>query len=459
MRLRYKTIIALLAAAPFLGSCEGFLDEEPIEVQTELSITSINDVETVLIGGYNSLAEAAGDYLFRNMEIPELMSDNLFNTPSTGGGSLTEFANFQFTVTSAGLTATWQDGYITINRANFTLEQLEQFRGEDTALEAQIEGEALALRAMAHFDLLKNFGTSLDRDFDEAHSGVPVILTSEVTYPERASVKQVYDQVFADLDKAITLLQGAPADNVYRFNVNSVRALASRVALYAGDYAAVVTYADPVIKSAALATPTDFLQTWIANTDADVLLKVFAQEGTVFFSGYFNNEFASIKKRPSPELFNLYEDGDIRKEAYISQDADLGEIVVKFKDDGNESRSIEVIRMGEIYLNLAEAYLRTNNSGRALELVNALRTSRGVAEWTALTEATLLEERRRELAFEGQRFYDLKRLGLDLDRSAMADQPKVEVVTLPAGDRRWIYPIPRREIVVNPNLQQSAVWE
>ncbi|MEH0152535.1 RagB/SusD family nutrient uptake outer membrane protein [Limibacter armeniacum] len=467
MRFRYKSVLKVLAVASLMmSSCEGFLKEEPFESQTELNaFKSVEDVEKALIGAYNTLTDFDGDYLHYSMTIPEMMADNLYNTPSTGGGTVLIFGNFNFSVASGGLENAWLNGYTLIDRVNFTLAKLALFEGTNEGLEAKIKGEALVLRAMGHFDLLKNFGVSMERNFNEADSGIPVMLASEISSPARNTVKEVYDQIFKDLEQAVLLLDGKNTGDVFRFNANTARALAARVALYAGDYENAAKYADAVIDSKAtmLSDINSFSSIWeIGDHSDEVLFKVFAKDGDSYFSGYFAPNTAGILKRPSPELFDLYEEADVRKGAYLMDDADLGQVVVKYKGEAeNEQRSIEVIRMGEIYLISAEANFRIGNTAEALESFNALRSNRieGVTDVTTLDEDMILEERRRELAFEGHRFYDLKRLGLNLDRTAMADQPKVTVDALPAGSKYWIFPIPNRELVVNSNLKQSSKWQ
>ncbi|PWJ39208.1 RagB/SusD family nutrient uptake outer membrane protein [Sediminitomix flava] len=464
MKFINKSIIALMAASMAFSSCENFLEEEPFESQTELNaFQSVEDVKKALIGSYNSIIEVGADYLHYSMNIPEMMSDNVYNTPSTGGGTVLIFGNFDFTVISGGLENAWFDGYILIDRANFTIAKLEEFTGEDAYLEEQIRGEALALRAMGHFDLLKNFGTSLDRNHSEANSGIPVMLASEVSYPSRNTVAEVYDQIFADLDEAISLLSGKGAVDIYRFNEVSVKALAARVALYAGDYANAAKYADDVITETSLLGADAFVSNWSSVSEGEVLFRAFSKVDDEYITGYWAANEAGVTRRASQELIDLYEAGDARYDAFFLEDATLGTLVKKFStNDGGaflQNRSLDVLRVSEMYLISAEAHFRTNNATQALTRLNTLRANRGVANLTSLSEQEILDERRRELAFEGHRFYDLKRLGKDLDRSAMADEPKVTVNNLPAGDKRWVFPIPRRELIVNPNLVQSPMWQ
>ena len=121
-----------------------------------------------------------------------------------------------------------------------------------------------------------------------------------------------------------------------------------------------------------------------------------------------------------------------------------------------------------MYLTRAEANYRLGNTAQALTDLDAVRAQRysgfvsGNESGTALLDAILLE-RRLELAFEGDRFFTLKRLGLPIQRNAtkgaLADgtgtPPAARWVTLPAGDYRWQLPIPEEAFNSNSALIKS----
>ncbi len=112
--------------------------------------------------------------------------------------------------------------------------------------------------------------------------------------------------------------------------------------------------------------------------------------------------------------------------------------------------NVPVIRISEMYLNRAEAYYRLGKEADAIKDLNTIRTRAGLTEKAGLTGAALLDEiirqRRLELAFEGHRFWDLKRLGRDI----------VKLPTnLPFTDYRVLPRIPISEINNNKNLKQN----
>ena len=115
--------------------------------------------------------------------------------------------------------------------------------------------------------------------------------------------------------------------------------------------------------------------------------------------------------------------------------------------------NIPVIRVSEMYLNRAEALARSGNAAGALTDLNVIRTRAGLPAATGLTGAALiteiLKQRRLELAFEGHRFFDMKRLGLDIVKAA-------PVQNLNFTDFRVLAPIPVREIQANAKLKQNT---
>ena len=115
--------------------------------------------------------------------------------------------------------------------------------------------------------------------------------------------------------------------------------------------------------------------------------------------------------------------------------------------------NIPVIRVSEMYLNRAEALARSGNAAGALTDLNVIRTRAGLPAATGLTGASLiteiLKQRRLELAFEGHRFFDMKRLGLDIVKAA-------PVQNLNFTDFRVLAPLPVREIQSNANLKQNT---
>lgn len=183
-------------------------------------------------------------------------------------------------------------------------------------------------------------------------------------------------------------------------------------------------------------------------------------------------------------LYNLFQNipGDIRKYAYVDPTsvpdpnyttAEAGNtrndalVIDKYPGKSNTStrNDVKVFRLSEMYFILAEAEVAAGNLSTAHDLIQKVREARnyqGAAVTPAYSNAQLayadiLKERRIELALEGHRYIDLKRLAVmanvKMDRNDKDDLVLVE--NLPNGDYRYTLPIPIKEMSANPNIQQN----
>lgn len=157
----------------------------------------------------------------------------------------------------------------------------------------------------------------------------------------------------------------------------------------------------------------------------------------------------------SPELMAAFEAGDIRGTIYLNTAGTLNRPQCRKwpAEKGNFLENIPIIRRSDILLVAAEGKARSGNEPGALINLNTLRTNRGLAVSAAAGQALLdliLNERRVELAFEGHRWFDLKRLGLEITKPAIVGTPNV-----PYSDFRILQQIPQAEVLLNSNLQQN----
>jgi hypothetical protein len=165
---------------------------------------------------------------------------------------------------------------------------------------------------------------------------------------------------------------------------------------------------------------------------------------------------------------------DIRFSSYMKDETLLltgtprssTKIITKYAGTGygtaNENvANAKVFRTGEMYLIRAEAKAESSDLAGATADINALRAAR-ISGYTNIGTyaskdaaiADIMNERFKELAFEGHRFWDLKRRNLPVSRDA-ADAPTAAGTTLPAGNFRFILPIPNSEVQANPKIQQN----
>lgn len=439
-----------------------------------------SDFTNAILGAYDGLRGAqyyGGSDGGSMAATPDVLSDNLIIC-SQGRKSEQDYFNFKMTGTD-----NWNlfpNGYTQILRDNYILTNIDKLPDGD--FKNNIEGEALALRALAHFDLLRVYAKPFAKA-SPTDLGVPYVTSTDPTLtPSRTPDIQAYELVVADMVKAVSLIG---ADNgSYRLNKAAAEGLLARIYLYREEWQKAVDASTASINDAAaqghvLATPANFASIW---TDADVkastevLFRVSIQDADDISIGVGYEQAsqdAGVKPEYCPDyaFFNLYTATDARKDAYIGQTTFAG---IKFnyikKYFGRESGNAnvvdyKVIRLGEVYITRAEAEYNLNNTGAALTDLNKLRAGRytgfvaGAESGTGLYDAILLQ-RRLELAFEGSRFFDIKRLNIPLQRSNFGDYadgtgfPAI-VKLIPAGSNLFQLPIPQSEINSNPNIVQN----
>lgn len=403
---------------------------------------------------------------------PDVLSDNLILNQQ---GRRSQQDLYIFRYVGNDTWDMWSTAYATIARANYILSSIGNLPAGD--FKNNIQGEALAIRALAHFDLLRLYAKSYT-SATATDPGVPYVTSVDPTLlPSRTPVKMAYDLVVADFVKAQSLI--GMDNGVGRLDKAAVEALMSRVYLYRGEWQNAVSAATAAIADVpaanALAPATDFGQIWLDGTEEDVLfkIKILDDDNIPIGVAYEQASPSGVKPEYSVDysLFSLYASNDVRGAAYIGQTNFNGvnyNYVKKYFGRASGNANVvdaKVIRMGEVYLNRAEAYYNLNDQTDALADLNTLRANRytgfvaGTETGMPLYNAIALQ-RRLELAFEGDRFFDLKRLNLPVSRSTYGDNADgtgtpTAAPLLPANSPLFQLPIPISQINANPNLVQN----
>jgi hypothetical protein len=334
----------------------------------------------------------------------------------------------------------------------------------------QITGEAHALRALAYFDLLRVYGERLNNPTSEFGVPIPPAQIVPTTEPQpRSTVQQVLDLILSDLDQALNLLDGDETDKT-RVNRNMVYALLSRVHLYTENYTEAINAANNVSGVSLITNSGSFNSFWTNSTGSELIWKIAVTpvDGANSFSWTYLFPVNTIRQDyiVTREVLDLYEPGDYRLNTYYtsiisSSDGQARNTVTKFPDNPaiNQSGVVEIMpfRYAEVILNRMEAYYESGNPGNALNDLNALRTARGLGtvnlSGNALLQA-IREERRKELAFEGHYWHDLKRWGQDMVR-VQEESCTNCTLTIPSNSNFWLFPIPIVEINTNPSITQA----
>lgn len=295
-----------------------------------------------------------------------------------------------------------------------------------------------------------------------------------------------FENILKDIAEAKPLLAKDVTD-VYRASLLSAVGLNARVALYMHNWSEAEKSATEYINALPLASKTEFAEIWTDKSNKEVGFKLArtltaGKVGSIYRGIFSKNTAgtlvppASINWIPSDKLWDMFDQtNDIRFKEYLVNEPLLAaitgkpsKIVNKYRGTGygttNENvNDIKIFRTAEMYLIRAEAraelgQLTGANSGESD--LNTLRearintyTNQKFSSKDALIQA-IMDERFKELAFEGHRFWDLKRRSLPVQRLA-SDAPKPTSVTLSADDYHFVLPIPNSEIAGNPLIQQN----
>ena len=469
----YRIVIIVFIAGVF-NSCTKNLDQLPFdEFATENAFVTAADFENGIRGVYSNLT-AAGYFGSSDggslLSVGDVISDNV-TISSSGRNTKNIMHNFRYSPSSGNSLANlYTDAYSLIFRANQVLFFAESFVGES---KANIVAEAKALRAMAHFDLVKSFG-KIPTQAGDANGGLGiayVVNADPNIEPPRETVGEIYNKIVTDLqDAALDINTSNPAG---RLNKNAVNVLLSRVYLYMGQWQNAVDAANTV--SAAVAPRDNVVGVWEDTSQAGLLFYIPNEVGVIDNSiGVTWSQGGMTTLIPeyvvSFELFGQFADDDIRKEAYTMQASNTGlsfnAIKKLFGRTGQFNGKVDykIFRAAEAKLNKAEALFNLGQEIPARTALDEVRTERYLTPPSGETGNALRDairkERRLEFAFEYQRFYDLKRWGLSIQRTNAGDLADgtgtaSEVLSLSAGDNKWQMPISQGTLDQNPNAVQN----
>jgi starch-binding outer membrane protein, SusD/RagB family len=483
-KILFFSFITILSVS--LESCKKVLDQKTENTFDVFDrFNSLDDYQFALNATYGLFRQA--NYFGNGSTgafstLPDMMSDNTVET-SSSLGNYVDLANWVYASNTDNIQNTWLAAYAIISQANLTLNgngkgsTLESFATNNQAQVDRIKGQALAIRAMVHFDLLRYFALNYDRNSNAF--GIPYLKKVELTNPKnlptRGTVKETYDNIETDLLAALTLLSAYNSTNRYNIDVAAVNAILARMYLYAGDNNKAIQYASVAITARPIASISTFPNIWKDETKEDVIwaCSFNAGEGDPAANLYFANGNRS-SYRMHTSLINLYVPNDIRLNTYtalVRSQSDFSgafrRVITKHWGKGIFKDNIvdwKAYRTSEQYLIRAEAYAKRNGAGDlllALNNINTLKSNRisSYIPLVGLTQAQVISEianeRRRELFAEGHRWFDIKRTTRTIDRNpdctAASAAPGVACDIGPTS-RSWAWPIPQAEIDVNVSM-------
>jgi hypothetical protein len=471
--------LLILSAATVSCSDEDITFTPYNSVSEAIVLRNATDLENMLNGAYSYMIKNGGDGGYGSEFIidSEVMTDNIILKRD---GRQSNASGFRLlSVPSSSHFNYFTSAYRPAEFATRILDNLNV--APAGASRDNIEGQARFIRALTMFDMVRIYSKIPTQSSDAKSSDGMYYLDVVEPFgkPSRPKVEETYTKIINDLLIAKDKIGTSNTLASGKASRAAVFALLSRVYLYMGEYAKVIEFGNLAIAGNNVCPRTSFAALWQDTNSNGVLFKLRIDQvdgvtpGVVFnqtISGEIRSEYVVQKS-----VYDLFNDSDVRKTAYFRQGNYAGSNynhIIKYlsRTSGNPAiLDIKVLRVEEVYLNMAEAQYRLNGGGlNYLDAVRAQRYSSFVSPnetGAALLNAILLE-RRLELFAEMDRFFTLKRLGLDMTRNAVdgdkadGSGQKVEAASLsiPAGNFKWQLPIPQSQIDLNSNLKQNPEY-
>lgn len=479
--INMKTIfsIAISACLIFTGCGNSWLEEAQPSTSTESSeaIQSARDAQYALNGIYDILR----DYQYygaRMTYYADVTGEDMLANGDTKRAS--RYYLFDWNEDNAP-SSLWYQPYRVLRNVNNILNYTSGLQDSELTDELRdISGQALALRALAHFDLVKVYGKPYTMD-GGASLGVPIEITKKepTSKPSRNTVKEVYTQVIQDLEDAVKLLSAGRNDG--KINKFAGQQLLARAYLHTGeDQKAFSTVTEMITAAAAskgnyqLWSNSDYSAVWSKDFTSEVLFQLSivktesgpGKEGIGYLmwrSGYDDIIL-------SDDYLNLLDEDpeDVRHQIITKYTNSKG---VAFhylnKYPGNTSAGenpeyadIPVLRLSEAYLIAAEAAVKLNDNTNALKYLNAIVNRANPAQTLTgtVTLERVMQERRKELVGEGHRLFDAMRNNMRIERKGenhVSPLLRPESLSFDRTFTKILMPIPRNEIDANPNIKPN----
>jgi starch-binding outer membrane protein, SusD/RagB family len=475
--MKFTIRIIALSTALMLAACESLLDMDPKQsVGPDRTLTA-EGIESRLANIYSYLKTTVL-YGRDLVATSEALADNT-RIINRAGGRYQQQGNNAVN----NHLGNWEFAYAAINEINLLLEDLPIAELTEE-VRVETEGEAKALRALFYFDLARVYGYEPNTAPAGANMGaVPimlngVLLENDIVRNPRATQGEVYAQIYADLTDALTKAPdgGAPVYITKTF----VNALFAKVALYNQDYVNAELYATQAINlaipllslqaaPAGLVPNGTYVNSWRVAVHPESIFEVtFTSAGESIgvnesVQSAFSSRVSILTNKiggygavvPTTAFYNLYTASDVRRSLYqlgLDRAASNTIVIETTKFMGKTGTlymdNIPVMRTSELFLIRAEAQARQGGKDAgALSDLNAITQRAGLAPYAGLTGQPLIDaiisQRRLELAFEGDRWFDMKRRGTDVIKSTG---------NVLFTDFRILAPIPTREIQSHGNI-------
>ncbi|MDR2585686.1 MAG: RagB/SusD family nutrient uptake outer membrane protein [Prevotellaceae bacterium] len=481
-------ILLIAFCVVFMASCADFLDVPPTSsVSSDISISTPDDAKVVLNGIMSIMTSS--NYYGRNFIMYGDTKGGDLTIESQGRG-LDGLYTFNHAPTSGSQSYFWTQIYYDVLQVNTLIKNIDRLISEGNSSDnlTTYKGQALTLRALMYFDLVRLYGKPYN--MEKSSYGVPVVIepVDASSQPTRESVEAVYTQIIKDLTEGASLIGRAKSNGFINYYGNM--ALQAKVNLYMENYSAALSAAETVINSGVytLYSNDAWVNSWKSQFGSESIFELAMVVGEsdlttgslgIYLRRAGHGSSSATGQFIASDSFiaRLAEDPDDVRHGVMTVDTynygngprDGGSCYkycggVNLEGDGKGATSvnIKVIRLSEVYLIAAEAALGTNNSGKAADYLNQIRKrSPNLAPATAanVTVDLILNERSKELFAEGHRFFDMMRLNKTIEFNDELIMPQVVLThrtkTINRTFFKTILPIPSEEIDANPAIKDQ----
>lgn len=478
--MKKKSIFIIALASLTLFSCKDFLDVQPTNsTESSVTIQTLADAKVMTNGLIRSIAGLS--YYGRNFMLYADAKGGDLTIASQGRG-LDALYVFSHSANTSSYSGFWSEGYNALLQANNLIKSIEKLEAEGTELDfSTYKGQALTIRALIHFDLVRLYGKTYTDDPNSL--GVPIVteLLESTAQPTRSSVKEVYEQIMTDLTQAEPLLAKEITPGYINYYAN--KAIQARVYLTMADYDKALSTAQEIIKDDlyALYSNAEWVGSWAKEFGDESIFEIALNKDQGDL-GSSSLGFYYLKSGDTKALGNFIasdyfltrlgqDEKDVRWGIYTTDELDRQGACYKYvgsvdkSGDGKETFTavnIKVIRLSEIYLIAAEAALKKSGPDKvaASNYLNQIRKrSPSLALSTAanVNENMILEEKSKELYAEGQRYWDMIRTNKTITFNdehvgvSLSNREK----SIDRTFYKAILPIPIEEINANPAIKDQ----
>ncbi len=449
-----KKIIYILLISSFAYACNVFDVEPEAAISDGVAISNAGALTAAVNGLYDRLQ--TGYYNGKSFFLGDVSSDI---SQSVGTWDFyREMDTYAVSPDNNEVRDLFSFIYQVVNQANNIIAGAPNVADATQAQKDRALGEAHFARALAFFDAALIWG-GIPGVYGNQGISLPLEPARQAVELPRASLQETYAQIGADLQQALNLLPdtGGPA----RLTKAAARALLARYHLYLKNYEQAENFATQVISDTKFQLVADYTTIFSSKNTAESIFEMQfdnTDQSTVRFWYVPGAIGGRGELAAHEEFYNAISDTDDRKKLYAFDNVARFFYPTKYIKAGNID-NVHVLRIAEMYLIRAEAKFFTGK-GDAVNDLNAVRTRAKLPPLDAINSIDdILNERKVEFAFEGQRWFDLVRTGKALQ--VLASVPRKNSPGAPAAltdARRQVFPIPSVEINSNRNTAQNDAY-